>query len=81
MTKEKKLKIVFDPTFFEDFDGSQEELDALMNEIMSVFEGKTAEEIKELGKPVDWDELDEKEAEKLSKALFNARNDIKPTLQ
>jgi len=77
----KKLKLVFDPAVFEQFDGSQEELDNLISEITNMFEGKTAEEIKAMSRPVDWDELDDKEAKHLEQALHNAHNDIKPTLQ
>lgn len=81
MPKDKKLKIVFDPVFFEKFDGSQEELDAMMEEIMSMFEGKSADEIKAMSRPVDWDSLDEDEQQNLEAALHRAHNDIKPTLQ
>jgi hypothetical protein len=65
----KKLKIVFDPAVFEQFDGSQEGLNALVDEITSMFEGKTPEEIKAMSKPVDWDDLNPEEAEKLANAL------------
>lgn len=75
------IKIVFDPAFFETFDGTQEELDALMAEIQSVFAGKSKEEIEAIGQPLDWDELDDEEAEQLRKSLHNTLNDIKPTLQ
>lgn len=78
---DKKLKIVFDPAVFEQFDGSQEELDEMIKEITDMFENKTAEEIKAMSRPVDWDELDDDEAEILKKSLYNAHNDIKPTLQ
>lgn len=81
MPKDKKLKIVFDPVFFEKFDGSQEELDAMMEEIMGMFEGKSADEIKAMSRPVDWDSLDEEEQQNLEAALHRAHNDIKPTLQ
>ncbi len=81
MSEDKKIKIVFDPAFFEAFEGTQEELDELMEEIMSQFEGKTAEEIKAMSQPVDWDELDQDEQEQLGRAFHNATNDIKPTLQ
>ncbi len=81
MSKKQPLKIVFDPAFFEAFEGTQEELDALMGEITGMFEGKSADEIKAMSKPVDWDELDEDEQEQLSRAFHNATNDIKPTLQ
>ena len=74
-------KIVFDPAFFENFEGSQEELEQAMEEIMQLFEGKTAEEIKTMGQPVDWDEMSDEDTEHLERALYNAQNDIKPTLQ
>ena len=77
----KKLKIVFDPAVFEQFDGSQEELKALVDEITSMFEGKTPEEIKAMSQPVDWDEMSDEDTEHLERALYNAQNDIKPTLQ
>jgi hypothetical protein len=78
---EKKLKIVFDPAVFEQFDGSQEELDELMKEITDMFENKTPEEIKAMSRPVDWDEMSDEDVEHLEQALYNAQNDIKPTLQ
>ena len=81
MIDAKKIKIVFDPSVFENFDGSQEELDEMTQEIISMFEGKTPEEIKAMSRPVDWDELDDDEAEQLEKALYRAHNDVKPTLQ
>ena len=78
---EKKLKIVFDPAVFEQFNGSQEELDDLMKEITDMFENKTPEEIKAMSRPVDWDEMSDEDVEYLEQALYNAQNDIKPTLQ
>lgn len=33
MTKDRKFQIVFDPGCFDDFDGDQEELDSLVQEI------------------------------------------------
>lgn len=77
----EKVKIVFDPAFFETFDGTQEELDELLAEIHSMVNGKTAEEIMAMSQPVDWDEMDEDEAERLQQVINNAKNDIKPTLQ
>lgn len=64
-----KPKIVFDPAFFETFEGSQEELDQMMDEIMEMFEGKTAEEIQAMSQPVNWDDLEPEIAEKLVNAL------------
>jgi len=62
-------KIVFDPAFFENFEGTQEELDQAMEEIVQMFEGKTAEEIRAMSQPVDWDDLEPDQAEKLVNAL------------
>jgi len=59
-------KIVFDPAFFENFEGTQEELDQAMEEIVQMFEGKTAEEIRAMSQPVDWDDLEPDQAEKLN---------------
>lgn len=81
MTEEKKLKIEFDPAFFETFDGSQQELDDLMKEITGMFENKTPEEINAMSKPVDWEDLDQEEAEKLEQVLNNLHNGKRPTLQ
>jgi hypothetical protein len=78
---EKKLKIVFDPAVFEQFDGSQEELDNLMKEITDMFENKTPEEIKAMSRPVDWDALDDDEAEHLERVYHNHVNNVKPPLQ
>jgi len=66
---DNKPKIIFDPAFFENFDGSQEELNKIMEEIMQMFEEKTADEIKSMSRPVDWDDLNPEEAEKLANAL------------
>lgn len=81
MTKAITPKIVFDPTFFEHFEGSQEELDTLIAEINQLFEGKTAEEIRDMSRPVEWDELDDEEAEYLENAFNRATSKNGPTLQ
>lgn len=62
MTDKKELKIEFAPGAFDHFDGTQEELDELMAEIHKMFEGKTADEIAEMSRPIsdeDFDELPE----------------------
>jgi hypothetical protein len=62
MTDKKELKIEFAPGAFDQFEGTQEELDELMNEITKMFEGKTSEEIKAMSNPIsdeDFDELPE----------------------
>lgn len=78
MTDEvKKVKVQFDPAFFEIFEGTQEELDSMMSEITSLFEGKSIEEIKAMSNTVEWDDLDEFE----QLALARATSGDKPTLQ
>lgn len=39
---DKKPKITFSPSFFESFDGTQEELDALVSEVTKILEEKVA---------------------------------------
>lgn len=65
----KKLKIQFDPAFFENFDGSEEELKEIMNEITTMFENITPEELEAQSQPVDWENMDPDEAELLQKVL------------
>ena len=72
MTEENKMKIVFAPGCFEDFEGTQEELDNLVSEIRNMFEGKTAEEIKAQSRQMteeDFEELPEAEQMKLIRAF------------
>jgi hypothetical protein len=69
MTEEKKeLKVVFAPGAFDDFDGTQEELDALQKELVEMFSNLTPEELAEQSQAVDFEELMEEDpalAEKL----------------
>ena len=44
MTTAKKLQVEFAPGAFDSFDGTQEELDALMAEITDMFSNMTVEE-------------------------------------
>jgi hypothetical protein len=58
MTSDKTIKVEFAPGCFDQFEGTQEELDELIKEIQGMFEGKTKEEIEALGgRPVDPDDL------------------------
>lgn len=54
MTDKKKVEIVFAPGCFDNFDGTQEELDAMMAEIQQLVDSG---EIFEKAVPVDIDEL------------------------
>lgn len=67
----KKLKIQFDPAFFESFEGTEEELKEIMAEITTMFKNITPEELEAASQPVDWDTMDPDEAELLQRALDN----------
>lgn len=69
----KKLKLQFDPAFFEHFDGSEEELKELMAEITEMFENITPEELEANSRPIDWDSMDPEEAKRLQQALDNPK--------
>ena len=56
MTEEKKMKVVFVPGCFDDFDGSQEELDELVEEIKRLAESV---ELEERATPIEMELLDE----------------------
>ena len=74
MTEENKpLKIEFAPGAFDHFEGTQEELDELVAEIHKMFEGKSAEELEALGRPMDeedWDELPDEVKAQLTRQHF-----------
>lgn len=72
MDNDAKPKLVFAPGCFDEFDGTQEELDELVAEIKGIFEGKTLEEIQAMSKLAVLDELD---AEELEMILNNIEED------
>lgn len=57
---EKKMKVVFAPGAFDQFDGTQEELDSLIAEITAAVESG---EIQENGTPLDMEALIEEDPE------------------
>lgn len=57
MTDKKKTEIVFAPGCFDNFEGTQEELDALINEIQEMFDSGEALENASLLTDMDDDEL------------------------
>ena len=72
MTESKKpLQVVFAPGAFDTFDGTQEELDALLAEIEDMFTNLTPEELEAQSRPVDWDNLDEEDRAILEKSINN----------
>ena len=74
MTEEKKLKVEFAPGAFDNFDGTQEELDELMAEIHRMVESG---EFLENSKQVDFDELYDEDPElamKIAESLSEEPN-------
>jgi hypothetical protein len=62
MTDSKKpLEVQFAPGCFDHFDGTQEELDALMEEIKTAFANMTPEELAAQSVPLEEDSLTEEE--------------------
>jgi hypothetical protein len=78
---ENKMKIEFAPGAFDDFEGTQEELDELVAEIKNMFEGKSHEEIKSIGRPVDFDELFEEDPDVAKSILKSINKQPKSKLQ
>jgi hypothetical protein len=75
MTDEKKpLKIEFAPGCFDNFEGSQEELDEFIKEITTMFTELTPEELEARSRPLSEDDIDELPDEVLEK-LDNFFND------
>ena len=71
----KELKVVFDPGCFDDFDGTQEELDSLVEEIKEMFaNGLDEAESKELSLG-ELFETDPEVAEKVFNALQRLSGD------
>jgi len=56
MSDKKDIRVIFEPGCFDSFDGSQEELDELMNEIHRMVE---TGELFEKARPLDFDDLDD----------------------
>jgi hypothetical protein len=65
-TDKKNPEVVFAPGCFDSFDGTQEELDALILEIQTMAESG---ELFEKSTPVDVDELDDEDLELLAESL------------
>lgn len=85
MTDEKQeLKIEFAPGCFDNFEGTQEELDELMRELKDMFANKSKEEIEFMSRPMteeDFAELPEAVQESLASAVLGEVIDPKRNLQ
>jgi hypothetical protein len=67
----KPIKIEFAPGCFDNFEGTQEELDELISEIKQMVENG---EFLENSKPLDFDELVEEEGDEIVDLLFDQLN-------
>lgn len=74
----KELKIEFAPGCFDNFEGTQEELDALISEITEMF--RTGEAQK-MARPLDYDDLDEEDIEMLDRIAESEASAKGRTLQ
>jgi lysyl-tRNA synthetase class I len=76
------MKIEFAPGSFDNFEGSQEELDALIAEITNMFENMTPEELQAKSREVSIEELlDDEELENIEEFLDLLENQDKRKLQ
>ena len=76
MTDPKKIE--FAPGCFDDFDGTQEELEQLMNQLQTMFENMTTDELQARSRTVsmeDLDELDPETQQQILSALDDLDND------
>lgn len=75
MTEENKLKIEFAPGCFDDFEGTQEELNELMSEITQMIQ---SENFQNQSNHFDIDELIDTEPE-LAQKVMNSLSNIQST--
>lgn len=76
-TQKKKMEVIFVPGCFDDFEGTQEELDALVEQIKSAVESGDA---LENSSPIDTSELTDEDITKLEQVLENLENTYRRTL-
>ena len=79
--KDKEMKIEFAPGCFDHFEGSQEELDELVNQIKSIFEGKSIEEIQSMSVQLTEDDIEEMSEEEQERLLASFMDDKTRKLQ
>jgi hypothetical protein len=73
----KPLRVEFAPGAFDEFEGTQEELDELMRELTTMFAELTPEELAARSRPLteaDFDELPESVQQQLASALHDEPN-------
>jgi hypothetical protein len=70
MSEQKKVKIEFAPGCFDDFDGTQEELD----ELVKTLQNMSMDEIIAESEPLDYDDIDDDVLESLNQASNRTLN-------
>jgi hypothetical protein len=75
---DKKITVEFAPGAFDDFDGTQEELDELIAEITRMAESG---ELHERSRPIDFDEPTEDDIEAITHILTSELNQAQKKLQ
>jgi len=76
---DKKLKVEFAPGAFNQFEGTQEELDELLAEIQNMFANSTPEEIEAMSRPMseeDFEELPEDVQEQILRGALDISDDL-----
>lgn len=73
-TKKTPIKVEFAPGAFDQFEGTQEELNELVAEIQNMFANKTREEISSMSRPVDVEAF-VKEDPNTAKKILQTLND------
>jgi hypothetical protein len=74
----KNLKIEFAPGCFDNFEGTQEELDELVNSIKDMF---ASGEAQKKARPIDFDDINDEDLELLEKFIQMEDNSDKRNLQ
>lgn len=76
MEEDKKIKVVFAPGCFDDFEGTQEELDEFIQTIQAMAESGELLENSTILDPDEFEDLDEEVQDQLSQVLqdFNPKN-------
>lgn len=71
MDSNNGIQVSFAPGCFDDFEGTQEELDALVKLITETIESSSMEELEKVSEPLEdqWDDLNDDTRESIMKSL------------
>jgi hypothetical protein len=71
MDSNNGIKVSFAPGCFDDFEGTQEELDELVKLITETIESSSMEELEKVSEPLEeqWDDLNDDTRESIMKSL------------